>query len=204
MRFFVGTRQEDALVKVYSKLYANLDRMPPGASPSIVKARSIDDVPILALTLWGENYDAYQLRQMADELEHTIKQVDDVSETTHDRRAAARNARGAGHREARRLRFSPDDVVGRLQAANARIQAGEFAEGNQEIRVDAGNLFHDTQDLESVVLGVATGGLCIFATWPISIVDGPADPQDYVLFGIDRGACRQRTAEANIPPSRLP
>src|SRR6266702_6925893 len=68
VRFYVGTKQEDALVKVYSKLYANLDHMAQGASPSIVKARSIDDVPILSLTLWGKNYDAYQLRQIAAEL----------------------------------------------------------------------------------------------------------------------------------------
>src|ERR1700680_2685548 len=80
VRFYVGNKQEDALVKVYSKLYANLDRMAPGASPSLVKLRSIDDVPILALTLWGKSYDAYQLRQIAAELEHSIKQVDNVSE----------------------------------------------------------------------------------------------------------------------------
>ena len=34
VRFYVGTKQEDALVKVYSKLYANLDHVPAGASPS--------------------------------------------------------------------------------------------------------------------------------------------------------------------------
>ena len=57
VRFLVGTSEEDALVKVYSKLYSNAGRMPQGASQSMVKARSIDDVPILALTLWGPNYD---------------------------------------------------------------------------------------------------------------------------------------------------
>ena len=32
VRFLVGTAQEDALIKVYSKLYSNFDRMPPGVS----------------------------------------------------------------------------------------------------------------------------------------------------------------------------
>ncbi len=82
VRFLVGTPQEDALIKVYSKLYSNFDRMPAGVSQPIIKARSIDDVPILALTLWGEHYNGYQLRAIAAEMQHNIAQVTDVSETT--------------------------------------------------------------------------------------------------------------------------
>jgi multidrug efflux pump subunit AcrB len=51
VRFLVGTPQEDALIKVYSKLHSNFDRMSPGVSQPLIKVRSIDDVPILALTL---------------------------------------------------------------------------------------------------------------------------------------------------------
>jgi multidrug efflux pump subunit AcrB len=111
VRFLVGTPQEDALIKVYSKLYSNFDRMPPGVSQPIIKARSIDDVPILALTLWGEHYDGYQLRAIAAEMQHNIAQVTDVSETTiigglprtmrvildgHRRASASRQCHGTG------------------------------------------------------------------------------------------------------------
>src|SRR5215469_6497979 len=82
VRFYVGTKEEDAIVKTYNKLYSNFDRIPQGVSQPLIKVRSIDDVPILALTLWGHNYDSYWLRQIAGELEHSLKQVDDVSETT--------------------------------------------------------------------------------------------------------------------------
>src|SRR5437899_4689130 len=82
VRFYVGTKEEDAIVKTYNKLFSNFDRIPQGVSQPIIKVRSIDDVPILALTLWGKNYDAYQLRRIAGELEHSLKQLDDVSETT--------------------------------------------------------------------------------------------------------------------------
>jgi len=183
VRFLVGTSQEDALIKVYSKIYSNADRMPQEASQPMVKARSIDDVPILALTLWGQHYNSYQLRQMADEVQHTIRQIPDVSETTviggqpREMRVLLDSAKLAA------FRISPDDVVGRLQAANARTQAGEFAEGNQEIRVDAGNLFRDTQDLDGVVLGVAGGRPFYLRDVADGVVDGPADPQDYVLLG---------------------
>src|SRR5690242_4558351 len=82
VRFYVGTKEEDAVVKTYNKLYSNFDRIPAGVSQPIIKARSIDDVPIFALTLWGKSYDGYQLRRIAGELEHSVKQLDDVSETT--------------------------------------------------------------------------------------------------------------------------
>jgi multidrug efflux pump subunit AcrB len=62
--------------------------------------------------------------------------------------------------------LSPMAIVGHLQAANASVQAGSFAENNQEIRVDAGNLFTSREDLEAVVVGVVTGARCICATLP--------------------------------------
>jgi multidrug efflux pump subunit AcrB len=183
VRFLVGTSEEDALVKVYSKLYSNADRMPQGASQPMIKARSIDDVPILALTLWGEHYNGYQLRQMADEVQHNIRQIPNVSETTviggqpRAMRVILNSARLAA------FGFAPQDVVGRLQASNARTQAGEFADGNQEFRVDAGNLFQNAQDLEGVVIGVAHGQPVYLRDVADRIVDGPQEPQDYVLFG---------------------
>jgi len=183
VRFLVGTREDDALVKVYSKLYSNADRMPQGASKPLIKARSIDDVPILALTLWGPHYTGYQLRQMADEVQHTIRQIPDVSESTviggqpRTMRVILNSAKLAA------FGFTPSDVVGRLQAANARSEAGEFAAANQEIRLDAGNFFRDTRDVENVVAGVANGRAVALRDVADRIVDGPADPQDYVLFG---------------------
>src|SRR6266496_6776402 len=81
VRFYVGTKEEDAIVKTYNKLYSNFDRIPPGVSQPIIKPRSIDDVPVLALTLWGKGHDPYELRRVAAELKNSIKQIDNVSET---------------------------------------------------------------------------------------------------------------------------
>src|SRR5262249_13899404 len=57
VRFYVGIKEEDAIVRTYNKLYANFDRIPQGATQPLIKARSIDDVPVLAVTFWGRNYD---------------------------------------------------------------------------------------------------------------------------------------------------
>ncbi len=183
VRFLVGTPQEDALIKVYSKLYSNLDRMIPGVSQPIIKARSIDDVPILSLTLWGAHYNGYQLRAIADEVQHNIQQTPDVSESTvigglpRTMRVMLSTAKLNAYG------LSPLAIVGHLQAANAKLQAGSFAENNQEIRVDAGDLFTSRKDLESVVVAVDHGRPVYLRDVADQILDGPSDPANYVLFG---------------------
>ncbi len=93
VRFLVGTPQEDALIKVYSKLYSNFDRIPPGVSQPIIKARSIDDVPILSLTLWGEHYNGYQLaRHRRRDSAQSAADSGCVGNDRH-RRASAHHAR---------------------------------------------------------------------------------------------------------------
>src|SRR5579885_3038347 len=123
VRFYVGTKEEDAIVQSYNKLYSNFDRIPPGVSQPIIKMRSIDDVPILALTLWGSAYDSYHLRRIAGELENSVKQLDDVSET---------KIIGGQPRQMRVILdtqklsaygLTPGAVVAQLQGANTRGQA---------------------------------------------------------------------------------
>jgi multidrug efflux pump subunit AcrB len=183
VRFLVGTPQEDALIKVYSKLYSNFDRMPPGVSQPIIKARSIDDVPILSLTLWGEHYNGYQLRAIADEMQHGIQQVDNVSETTIIGGLPRSMRVVLSTTKLNAYGLSPMAIVGHLQAANASLQAGSFAENNTEIRVDVGNLFTRREDLEAVVVAVDHGRPVYLRDVAEQIIDGAADPSDYVLFG---------------------
>src|SRR3974390_391494 len=118
VRFYVGTKEEDAIIQTYNKLYSNFDRIPQGVSQPLIKVRSIDDVPILALTLWGKNYDAYQLRRIAAELEHSLKQSDDVSETTI---IGGQNRKVRVILDTQRLAaygLTPSSVVAQLGAAN--------------------------------------------------------------------------------------
>ncbi len=194
VRFLVGTSQEDALIKVYSKLYSNFDLLPPGVSQPIIKARSIDDVPILSLTLWGANYDGYQLRNIADEVQHNIEQIPDVSETSVIGGLPRTLRVVLSTEKLNAYGLSPMTVVGRLQAANASLQAGSFAENNSEIRVDAGDLFTSTRDIESVVVSVDHDRPVYLRDVADKIVDGPAEPANYVLFGTAGSAPRQDPA----------
>ncbi len=188
VRFYVGTNENDAIVQTYNKLYSNFDRIPQGVSQPLIKPRSIDDVPILALTLWGKNYDAYQLRRIAGELDHSLKQLDDVSETailggqTRKLRVELDTAKLAGYG------LNPGAVVMQLSAANTRGQAGSFSSGNREFQVEAGNFFTSADELKQVVVGVRSGRPVYLRDVAEAITDGPAEPESYVLYADAKGA----------------
>ena len=183
----VGTKQEDAVVQTYNKLYSNFDRIPPGVSQPIIKVRSIDDVPIMALTLWGKNYDSYRLRRIAGELEDALKRIDDVSETTiiggqpRQVRVVLDTQRLAAYG------LTPGTVLSQLQAANTRGQAGSFARDNREFQVESGLFFTRADDLRQVVVGVHAGRPVYLRDVVETIQDGPAEPDDYVLFASAKG-----------------
>ena len=75
VRFRVGEPEEAALVRLNQKLAANADLIPPGAIGPLVKPRSIDDVPIVAVTLWSPQYDDFNLRTLAAQLRDAIAEV---------------------------------------------------------------------------------------------------------------------------------
>lgn len=78
----VGEDVEKSLIKAYSKLYQHLDWIPPGCSQPILKPRSIDDVPVLAVAFIGETHDCRTLRQVAAETAESLRALPGVSEVT--------------------------------------------------------------------------------------------------------------------------
>jgi multidrug efflux pump subunit AcrB len=191
VRFYVGTKEEDAIIQTYNKLYSNFDRIPPGVSQPLIKVRSIDNVPIMALTLWGQNYDSYQLSRVAGELEDSLKKLNDVSETTiiggqpRQVRVVLDTQRLAAYG------LTPAVVVSQLHGANTRGQAGSFARDNREFQVEAGLFFTHAEDLKQVVVGVHAGRPVYLRDVVEKIEDGPAEPNNYVLFANAKGTSGQ-------------
>ena len=191
VRFLVGIKEEDAVVRTYNKLYSNFDRIPQGASQPLIKARSIDDVPVLAMTFWGKNYDGFALRRIAAEVQQSVKQVENVSETT---------LLGGQKRELKitldtqrlaAFRLSPLQIARALQTTNQRAQAGSFAEQNQEFVVEVGIFLRNAEEANRIVVAVQ-GGRPVYLKDVALISDGPEDPSNYVFFGI--GAASEGTA----------
>ena len=82
-------------------------------------------------------------------MQHNIAQVTDVSETTIIGGLPRTMRVLLSTEKLNAYGLSPMVIVGHLQAANVTVQAGSFAENNQEVRVDAGNIFTSRADLEA-------------------------------------------------------
>ncbi len=186
VRFLVGQDEEKSIARLNQKLNANRDLIPPGASMPLVKPRSIDDVPILALTLWSERYGDFELRRIAAQMEDTIKQTPDVSAVT---------LIGGQRREVKitldpsRLNaygLSPLQVTTALGLSNRIMKAGEFASGNRQYVLETGQFLRTADDVGKVVAGV-NNGKPIFVSDVAQISDGGEEPSQYVRFSQGKG-----------------
>ncbi len=201
VRFYVGEDEERSLVKLNNKLSSNFDLIPPGASQPLVKARSIDDVPILALTLWSERVDPFTLRRIAAQLDDEVKAVPDVSETRligglrRQLRVTLDRDRMAG------FGVVPGPVLSALAEANRELRVGSFARGNQEYLVDAGVFLGNAADLARVVVGAAAGRP-VYLRDVASIEDGPEEPREYVLMGLGRAAWAEEPGGHGLGPGQ--
>ncbi|MBN1102909.1 MAG: efflux RND transporter permease subunit [Deltaproteobacteria bacterium] len=182
VRFYVGEDEEKSIVRLQSKLLANYDRIPKGVSPPLVKPRYIDDVPILALTFWGEEADHYTLRRVAAEMENVVKREDNVSITTLI----------GGYRRQVEIRLDPARLAAfhldvgaicrMLQGANRESRSGSYPSPEGEIVLHTKGFLRNAEDVGRVVVGV-------FEDRPVylgevaEVLDGPEEPDQYVFLG---------------------
>jgi multidrug efflux pump subunit AcrB len=192
VRFKVGENMESSLVKLNQKLQENFDRIPHGVSTPLIKARTIDDVPILALTIHSPHYDHLMLRRLAAQVDDAIKQVPLVAETT---------IIGGAQRQVRVLldpvrlasrNLSPAGLVPMLQQANKQYSAGALTSDNHEVIVETGAFLQTAEDVGNVVVGVYAGKP-VYLRDVADIVDGAEEPSQYVFFGT--GAANKISAD---------
>jgi len=179
VRFLVGQDEEKSIVRLNQKLFANFDMIPPGASQPLVKPRSIDDVPILALTLSSKRYGDFELRQIAAQVHDTIKQVPDVSAVTliGGQRREIRIVLDQGKLAAYNL--SPLQVAGALGLSNRRLPSGRFDSANQEFLLETGEFLRTADDVRNVVAGVANDKP-VYVRNVAEVTDGGEEPSQYV------------------------
>ena len=187
VRFLVGQDEEKAIVRLNQKMAANLDLIPPDASQPLVKPRSIDDVPILALTFWSKRYGDFELRRVAAQVDDAIKQTPDVSAVAliGDQRREVRITLNQARLAAYNL--SPVQVVGALGLSNRRLPSGQFASGNQQFLLETGEFLRTPEDVGSVVAGV-TNDKAIFVRDVAKVSDGGEEPSQYVRYSDGKGS----------------
>jgi len=185
-RFYVGEDFEKSIVSLNQKLQTNFDRIPHGTSMPLIKPHTIDDVPILALTLHSKVYDHFTLRRLAAQIDDNIKSIFEVAETKLI----------GGNRRQLRVQFdplllsarnlSPADLVRHLQQANRQSLSGTLRSENHEILLQTGAFIASAKEAGRIVVGVH-GGKPVYLEEVATIIDGPEEPQSYVLFGAHDG-----------------
>ena len=192
VRFKVGEDMESSLVKLNQKLQQNFDRIPHGVSAPLIKARTIDDVPILALTFHSARYDHLMLRRLVSQVDDAVKQVPQVAETA---------LIGGAQRQVRVLldpvrlasrNLSPAGLVPMLQQANKQFSAGGLTSDNREVIIETGAFLQAAEDVGNVVVG-AYSGKPVYLRDVADIADGAEESSQYVFFG--NGAANKISAD---------
>lgn len=195
VRFLVGQDEEESFVRLQSKLLANYDRIPHTVSEPLVKPRYIDDVPILAITFWGNGTDHYTLRRVAAEVEDLVKREDNVSLTQliggEKRQVEVRldPVRMAG------FHLDPDRIAGALMAANAQSHSGSFPSTDGQVLVQTGGFLRNAEDVAGLILSVHENRP-VYLRDVATIVDGPQDPDQYAFIGLGPAASEKGMVDA--------
>lgn len=157
VRFKVGEDNERSLINLYAKIQSNLDQLPIGAGQPLVKQRSIDDVPFLALTFSSAHHGPLELRRLAADLRQQIQAIPDVSEVLL---IGGRKRQLQVFLDPQKLRqrlLSPVDVTHSIQDVNRRTPAGHLLSRPLLTRVESDAFLVKREDLADMVLGVSQG-----------------------------------------------
>ena len=142
-RFLVGTKSDDAILRVHEKIRANIDRIPVGIAEPLIVGRGINDVAVVVLTLspkpeaatrWTDK-DLYQL---ADQLRSELVKTDNVGLTYIS----------GGNPEQIRVEPDPEklalfgvtlqQLVAKVRDANRSFQVGQVRDNDTMRSVAAG------------------------------------------------------------------
>ena len=199
VRFYVGEDREDSLVKIYNKVFSNVDRVPASVAGWVVKPVEIDDVPIVVATLWSERpreIDDFALRRIAEEVEIELQAVPGTNRTELV----------GGRPRALRVELRPEALAARqtsalevawaLGVSNVRQSAGAFDRGDRSVLVESDGFVDDIAALGDLVVNVVDGAP-VFLEDVATLSDGPDERAAYTWIGF--GA-----AEGAAPAGWLP
>ncbi len=184
VRFKVGENVEKSLTLLYAKVSSNLDFMPSGGTPPLIKVRSIDDVPIMTLTFHSNLQNPVALRKTVAGLQNIVNAIPDVSQTqiTGGRKRQFRVLFDEEKLKARLLNSS--EIAQIIRSANVKQSAGHLESVPALEFVEANSFFRSAEDLGNLVVGVSAGSVVTLKD-VAKIVDGPDEEEraTEIFFG---------------------
>lgn len=160
VRFYVGEPREDALVKLYNKLYSNQDKIPPAVENWLVKPIEIDDVPIVVAALYStdsKQVDRHQLKRIADQATLGIKALNDTNSVEvigGESRVVNIQLDSVAMAN---FKVSIDDLRHAITLSHTKQSAGDIQFGGNHFRVESGNLLSDVSQVKNLVVSVVNG-----------------------------------------------
>src|SRR5215469_12323417 len=160
----------------------NADALPPGAARPLIKVRSINDVPMMTLTLTDPHYSVVQLRQIAEELNQQIKRVDNVAQTTVIGGQPRRINIWFDSSKLAAYGFTPEALAARLLASNVQSSPAAITTSGGNAVFQVGSFFGSLDDLSNTAIGISNDHP-LYLRDVARVQDGGSDVTSYVLYG---------------------
>ncbi len=186
VRFKVGEARTDAIVRLYNAFYSNGDWLPQniGVGNALIKPKGIDDVPIVAGTLWSENPEigAADLLKIAHSMEAELQRVPGTRniETIGGPQAIVKV-----HFDSQRMTgfgLTLGEVRAVLSSTNASRSAGTLIQDGNAVLVQAGDFLMSVEELAELVVGVQNNAP-VYLRDIADLAYGSDTPENYVSFG---------------------
>ncbi|HWE35518.1 MAG TPA: efflux RND transporter permease subunit [Isosphaeraceae bacterium] len=203
VRFYVGQDRERSLVKLFKKVNENLDAVPPGVTAWVVKPIEIDDVPVVTLTITGDEGDSYAPRRVGEEVVQRLSALPGVSRAYVVGGEARRVRVDVDPERLQAYALGPLEVQRALQGANVTRPAGAFAKGDAVIHVEAGLAVARPEELADLVVGIFRDRPVFLKDVATSATDPTRSPATSATAGAPRAGSRPRRASPAPRSARL-
>ncbi len=178
-RFFVGTDEDTALMRIHEKIRANIAELPKGIPEPLIVGRGINDVAIVTLSLsprpeaasrWTDN----GLYRIADELRHELVKVDNIG-LTYIVGGSPNQIRVEPDPERLALYgITLNQLVDKLGNANRSFQVGAFRQVDRDVPVVAGQTLQGVPDVGLLLL-TSRDGRPVYVKDVATVVVGAAE-----------------------------
>ncbi len=199
-RFLVGTRADEAILRVHEKIRANIDRIPVGIPEPLIVGRGINDVAIMVVTLSpkpaaAQRYSDKDLFDLAEKLRSELSKVDNVGLTY------------IVGGDAQQIRVEPDpeklalygvtlqQLLAKVRDANRSFQAGRVRDAGQTRTVAAGQTLSGVPDI-GLLLVTTRDNRPVYVRDVARVVLGPS-PVEHRVWNVsehDKGSWKTAPA----------
>ncbi len=195
VRFHVGEPMGKSLVRIYSEVMKSRGYLPADAGPVIVKSRDINDVPVMAVTLYSGSESDETLHRLGQEVATSFKRIAGTGPVTviGGRRRTVMVVLSPSALTAHHL-TSPD-ISRAIWQANRSLDLGSFDRNNVSYQVGLSGALTRVDQVRDLV--VATDhGKSVRLSQVARVTDGPGPLDSYVWIGHPASSPRAGDAPA--------